>query len=84
MPAFGEYAAIEVLGGANYALWGSNIVSTYLVASNYALGAALTIIGIMAFLLTTACCISIYSFIKFFINYKPEKNSLHSNTYGEE
>jgi len=84
VPAFGEYAAIEVLGGANYALWGSNIVSTYLVASNYSLGAALTIIGIMAFLLNTACCISIYSFIKFFINYKPEKNNLNSNPYGEE
>ena len=63
VPAFGEYAAIEILGGANYALWGGNIVNTYLVAGNYSEGAALTIVGISVLLSGIAFCITIYKLI---------------------
>jgi spermidine/putrescine transport system permease protein len=70
VPTFGEYAVIEILGGANYALWGSNIVNTYLVASNYAQGAALTVAGISAFLFSIALCVVTYKLIKYIQNYK--------------
>jgi len=64
VPAFGEYAAIEILGGGNYALWGSNIVDTFLVAGNYAQGAALTIVGIAALISLIASCLIIYHAIR--------------------
>lgn len=63
VPAFGEYAAVEILGGANYALWGGNIVNTYLVAGDYSQGAALTIVGISVLLSGIALCITIYKLV---------------------
>ena len=65
VPAFGEYAAIEILGGANYALWGGNIVNSYLVAKNYSQGAALTIVGISSLISALACGVITYKLITF-------------------
>lgn len=65
VPAFGEYAAIEILGGANYALWGGNIVNSYLVAKNYSEGAALTIVGISSLISSLAAGFIMYKFVTF-------------------
>ncbi|MBM3894332.1 ABC transporter permease [Candidatus Dependentiae bacterium] len=83
VPTFGEYAVIEILGGANYALWGNNIVNTYLVASNYAQGAALTVAGITAFLLSILLCIITYKLIRYIKNYKPTMHVLAPEREGE-
>ncbi len=69
VPAFGEYAAIEVLGGSNYALWGGNIVHKFLVAADYSQGAALTVLGISALLTTLAFCIILYAIISAILSY---------------
>ena len=69
VPAFGEYAAIEILGGSNYALWGGNIVHKYLVVADYSQGAALTVLGISALLTTLAFCIIVYKTLSMMLSY---------------
>lgn len=71
VPAFGEYAAIEILGGSNYALWGGNIVHKYLVAADYSQGAALTVLGISALLTSLTFCIIIYKTLSLALAYSP-------------
>lgn len=75
VPAFGEYAAIEILGGSNYALWGGNIVHKYLVAADYSQGAALTVLGISALLTTIALCVTIYKLLSVALAYSPRTAS---------
>jgi ABC-type spermidine/putrescine transport system permease subunit I len=74
VPAFGEYAAIEILGGANYSLWGGNIVHKYLVSGEYSQGAALTVLGISALIATLALCIVLYRLLAFILSYKPKQH----------
>ncbi len=84
VPAFGEYAAVEVLGGANYALWGGNIVNTYLVAGNYAEGAALTIIGISVLVSGIACSIATYKVIRVISKFASYKEPVRLQQEEEE
>lgn len=68
VPAFGEYAAIEILGGSNYALWGGNLVHKYLLSGDYSQGAALTILGISALLSAVAFCLVIYKLLAWVVS----------------
>ncbi|MFC1894478.1 ABC transporter permease [Candidatus Dependentiae bacterium] len=47
IPAFGEFAVPDLLGGGKIVLWGSMIVEKFLFTKNWQSGAALTAIGIM-------------------------------------
>lgn len=80
VPAFGEYAAIEILGGSNYALWGGNIVHKYLVAADYSQGAALTVLGISALLTAIAFCIIIYRVLSAIVSYSSRPSTTTAST----
>ena len=48
VPIFGEYAIIEILGGAKTASWGSSVINSYIAEHNLSLGAAVTLVGILS------------------------------------
>ena len=51
IPAFGEFAVPDLLGGGKTVLWGSVIVEKFLITKDWHSGAALTIIGIVTLIL---------------------------------
>lgn len=51
VPAFGEFAVPDLLGGGKKIYWGSVIVDKFLVSRDWKSGAALTIIGILILIL---------------------------------
>lgn len=68
IPAFGEFAVPDLLGGGKKIYWGSVIVDKFLVSRNWKAGAALTIVGILSLIL-----IMIFFFLLFrFLNKKAE------------
>jgi len=47
VPAFGDFAIPELLGGAKQALWGSLIVSKFVTAHDMSTGSALVCVGLL-------------------------------------
>lgn len=60
VPAFGEFAIPELLGGAKQALWGSLIVSKFVSSRDMHSGAALACLGVVFVLGAMAFCYAAY------------------------
>lgn len=67
IPAFGEFAIPDLLGGGKKVFWGSLIVDKFLMTRDWSSGAALAFIGILILLIFFAFFYFIYSFVTKFI-----------------
>ncbi len=67
IPAFGEFAIPDLLGGGKSAFWGATIVEKFLMTRDWASGSALTFTGILFLLIFFVICYFVYNFLKKFV-----------------
>ncbi len=84
VPAFGEYAIIELLGGSKTFLWGNLVVSKYLSSHDYSGGAAVTALGIIVLILIMALAFLLFKFLRILLRlasqeYYTSPQSLHES-----
>ncbi|MCF7799701.1 ABC transporter permease [Candidatus Babeliales bacterium] len=70
IPAFGEFAVPDLLGGGKKVFWGSLIVDKFLMTRDWPSGAALAFIGILILLIFFVFFYFAYSFVIKFIKTK--------------
>lgn len=64
VPAFGEFAVPDLLGGGKEFYWGSAIVEKFLISRDWQSGAALTVIGILFLVVVFVLITFLFTFLQ--------------------
>ena len=70
IPAFGEFAVPDLLGGGKKIYWGSVIVDKFLIYREWQSGSALTVVGVLLILTLFLLVYFSYNFLKKIIKTK--------------